>query len=310
MVHLLPDASEGEVSAAVKEMRLFIERGSRSVLLLDPDEEQRSRLGALLASHEVSVVSVGTVDAAVATLAGQRFDCVVLHAGRSDSTGLELLSRPPFESGLAGAPVLVYSEGAFDAGLQELRERWVILHANTLGHLLLQASLFLHRPIASFTEPERQMMRRAQESDPQLTGRKVLVVDDDVRNIFALTTQLEQHGMEVAYAESAMEGISILGRKSDVDVVLMDVMMPEMDGYEAMQTIRSTARFKDLPIVALTAKAMKGDREKCLAAGASDYIAKPVDLETLLSLLRVWLWTPYRQRTAVEGRPVSVSLGG
>ena len=314
MVHLLPDASEGEVGAAIKEMRLFIERGSRSVLLLDPDKEHRSQLGALLASDEVSVASVGTVDAAVDMLAGQRFDCVVLHAGESDSTGLELLSRPQFESRLAGAPVLVSSEGAFDpigqAGLQELRERWVILHSNALGHLLVQASLFLHRPIASFAEPERQMMRRAQESDPQLTGRKVLVVDDDVRNIFALTTQLEQHGMEVAYAESAREGISILGREPDMDVVLMDVMMPEMDGYEAMRTIRSTARFKDLPIVALTAKAMKGDREKCLLAGASDYIAKPVDLETLLSLLRAWLWTPSSQRTEVQGSPVSASLGG
>ena len=139
-------------------------------------------------------------------------------------------------------------------------------------------------------ESRRRMLEQLHRTDPVLTGRKVLIVDDDVRNIFALTTFLERSEMQVLFAESGREGISTLQETPDIDVVLMDVMMPEMDGYETMRAIRDNSRFRTLPIIAVTAKAMKGDREKCIEAGASDYLAKPVDMDQLLSLLRVWLY--------------------
>ena len=143
---------------------------------------------------------------------------------------------------------------------------------------------------SSLPAEKRKMLEQLHQHDPSLAGRKALIVDDDIRNIFALTSVLEQHDMEVDYAENGKDGIRKLQEVPETDVVLMDVMMPEMDGYEAMQEIRKLAQFKSLPIIALTAKAMKGDREKCIEAGASDYITKPVDADQLVSLLRVWLY--------------------
>ncbi|PYQ53847.1 MAG: hypothetical protein DMF78_07975 [Acidobacteria bacterium] len=156
--------------------------------------------------------------------------------------------------------------------------------------LLDETSLFLHRNAAALPESKRQIIERLHQSDTLLAGKKVLLVDDDVRNIFAMTSVLERHKMEVLPAESGHDALGLLEKHADVDVVLMDIMLPEMDGYETTRAIRRQPLFKDLPVIALTAKAMKGDREKCLEAGASDYIAKPVDTEQLLSLLRVWLY--------------------
>ena len=150
-------------------------------------------------------------------------------------------------------------------------------------------SRFLHRPLSSLPFPQQSLVRLALATDPQLAGRTVLVIDDDVRNIFALTAALEHHDIRVVHAESAAEGLAQLEANPSVDLVLMDVMMPQMDGYEATRAIRARPQWAELPVVALTAKAMKGDREKCLAAGASDYIAKPVNVDKLTSVLRVWL---------------------
>ena len=156
--------------------------------------------------------------------------------------------------------------------------------------LLDETALFLHRVEANLPEPKRSMLERAQKTDPVLQGKKILIVDDDVRNIFSLTAVLERQEMEITSAESGKEVLSILEKAPNLDVILMDIMMPEMDGYEAMRAVRKMAKYKKLPMIALTAKAMKGDREKCVEAGASDYITKPVDTEQLLSLLRVWLY--------------------
>jgi CheY-like chemotaxis protein len=155
--------------------------------------------------------------------------------------------------------------------------------------LLDETALFLHRVESNLPPEKRRILEQLHQVDPSLAGTKALVVDDDIRNIFALTSVLERHQMNVIYAENGADGIALLEQTPDVDVVLMDVMMPEMDGYEAMRRIRDQRQFKDLPIIALTAKAMKGDREKCIEAGASDYITKPVDTDQLLSLLRVWV---------------------
>ena len=156
--------------------------------------------------------------------------------------------------------------------------------------MLDETALFLHRVEADLPEPKRRILEQLHKTDSVLAGKKVLVVDDDVRNIFAITSVLEQQGMHVLYAETGSDGISILKQTPDIDVVLMDIMMPEMDGYEATTQIRGITEFESLPIIALTAKAMKGDREKAIESGASDYITKPVDIQQLVSLLRIWLY--------------------
>jgi CheY-like chemotaxis protein len=156
--------------------------------------------------------------------------------------------------------------------------------------LLDETALFLHRVQANLPAPKREILERLNARDYLLTNKKVLIIDDDVRNIFALTSMLERYQMQVVYAENGREGIALLENTPDIDIVLMDVMMPEMDGYETTRLIRQNNKLRSLPIIALTAKAMQGDREKCIAAGASDYITKPVDTEQLLSLLRVWLY--------------------
>jgi CheY-like chemotaxis protein len=155
--------------------------------------------------------------------------------------------------------------------------------------LLDETALFLHRSVARMSEAQRRMLAGNYDADGILRGKKVIIIDDDVRNIFALTTVLERHEMIVSFAENGRDGIELLHRVPDTDIVLMDIMMPEMDGYDTTRAIRADARFATLPIITLTAKAMKGDREKCLEAGASDYITKPVDTARLMSMLRVWL---------------------
>jgi CheY-like chemotaxis protein len=165
----------------------------------------------------------------------------------------------------------------------------IIKEADSPERLLAETALFLHRVEANLPEPKRRMLEQLTRRDPVLAGRKVLVVDDDVRNIFALTSALESYNMRVVHAENGQQGIDLLKATPGVEAVLMDIMMPEMDGYEAISAIRGMEKFKNLPIIALTAKAMKADRDHCLEVGASDYISKPLDIDQLLSLLRVWL---------------------
>jgi CheY-like chemotaxis protein len=165
----------------------------------------------------------------------------------------------------------------------------IIKEANSPERLLAETALFLHRVEASLPQSKRRMLEQLKRRDPVLSGRKVLIVDDDVRNIFALTSSLESYNMSVLHAENGQEGIKLLKATPGIEAVLMDIMMPEMDGYEAISAIRQMEEFRQLPIIALTAKAMKTDRDHCLEVGASDYISKPLDIDQLLSLLRVWL---------------------
>jgi CheY-like chemotaxis protein len=165
----------------------------------------------------------------------------------------------------------------------------VLKDARSPEKLVAETALFLHRAQASLPEPQRRMLEQAQADDVSLAGRKVLIVDDDLRNIFALSSVLERQQMKVLYAENGRDGIEVLQADPAIEIVLMDIMMPEMDGYATMRAIRALPKFKSLPIITLTAKAMKGDRDKCIAAGASDYITKPVDVAQLLSLMRVWM---------------------
>jgi CheY-like chemotaxis protein len=248
----------------------------------------------LVGGTDVHTTEVASGEEALAALQEQAYDCMVLDLGLPDMTGFQLVSRVKSEVGLRKLPTIVYTGKSLttkeEAELRRLAESVVIKDARSPERLFDETALFLHRVTETLSPERRRMLEQLHRTDPALSGRTVLIVDDDVRNIFALTTLLERSEMNVVYAESGRDGIMKLQETPGIDAVLMDIMMPEMDGYETMQAIRQIPRFRSLPIIAVTAKAMKGDREKSIEAGASDYIAKPVDPDQLLSLLRVWLY--------------------
>jgi CheY-like chemotaxis protein len=226
-------------------------------------------------------------------LLDRNYDCCVLDLRLPDMSGFDLLERVQAEPGLRHVPIVVFTgkdlSPAEEKQLKNVAKSIVLKDVRSPERLLDETSLFLHRVVADLPESKRKMLERLHGSIDALRGRKVLVVDDDARNIFALSSVLEDCEMEVLSATNGRQAIEAVEKEQDLSVVLMDIMMPEMDGYQTMREIRKNPEFRTLPILALTAKAMKGDREKCLEAGASDYIAKPVNTEELLSLLRVWL---------------------
>jgi CheY-like chemotaxis protein len=219
---------------------------------------------------------------------------MVLDLSLPGMSGMDLMRKMRDSTELRRIPIIVYTgrqiSESDEAGLRQLAETIIVKDARSPDRLLGETALFLHRVEGSLPRAQREAIARSASSDPALMSRKILIVDDDVRNIFALTALLEQHGVRVVYAENGNEALEKLAAESDIDLVLMDIMMPVMDGYEATKRIRLRPELAKLPVIALTAKAMKGDREKCIQAGASDYITKPVDPDQLLSLLRVWLY--------------------
>jgi CheY-like chemotaxis protein len=221
-------------------------------------------------------------------------ECCVVDLRLPDMSGFELLGRMQAEPSLRDTPVVVFTgkelTAAEEAELKTVAKSVVLKDVQSPERLFDETALFLHRVVADLPQSKRNLLERLHGSNAVLRGRRVLVVDDDARNIFALTSLLENHEMDVVTATNGRQAIELIDQTADLSVVLMDIMMPEMDGYETMREIRKNPAFRTLPILALTAKAMKGDREKCLQAGASDYIAKPVNTEQLLSLLRVWLY--------------------
>jgi hypothetical protein len=236
---------------------------------------------------------VATATEALKVLQDQQFDCMVLDLRLPDMSGFELIDKIQKELQL-DLPIIVYTGKDLtereETQLRQVADAIVVKEANSPERLLAETALFLHRVEANIPEHKRRMIQQVMRKDSVLAGKRVLIVDDDVRNIFALSSALESYQMDVLHAEDGREGIKLLQENPDVDVVLMDIMMPEMDGYETMQAIRKLERFASLPIIALSAKAMKADRDKCIEAGASDYISKPLDIDQLLSLLRVWLY--------------------
>ncbi len=218
---------------------------------------------------------------------------MVLDLKLPDMSGFELLEQIQEDSALARLPIIVFTGRELteteEASLKKRAKSIVLKGVRSPERLLDETALFLHRVVADLPESKQAMINKLHESDERLAGRKVLVVDDDIRNIFALNSLLERHHMKVITATNGHEAIKLVESTEDLSLVLMDVMMPEMDGYETMRRIRQQPEFRMLPIIALTAKAMKGDREKCLEAGASDYVAKPVNTDQLLSLVRLWL---------------------
>jgi HAMP domain-containing protein/CheY-like chemotaxis protein/signal transduction histidine kinase len=293
MAHLAKPVDREALDRAFTSLTGFIDRKVKSLLVVEDDDVERQSIVELIGNGDVRTTAVATGAAALEAMEAQPFDCLVLDLGLKDMSGFELLERMKQNPQLSHVPVIVYTGKDLskkeETELRRLAETIIIKDVKSPDRLLDETALFLHRVESSLPAEKRRMLEQLHKHDPSLAGRKVLIVDDDIRNIFALTSVLEQRDMAVEYAENGREGIRKLQETPGIDVVLMDVMMPEMDGYEAMRRTRELPAFKSLPIIALTAKAMKGDREKCIEAGASDYIIKPVDTEQLVSLLRVWL---------------------
>jgi len=240
------------------------------------------------------VSTAGTGAEALELLDQLSFDCCVVDLRLPDMSGFQLLERMQSDPSRRDLPVVVFTgkdlTAAEEARLKSVAKSVVLKDVQSPERLFDETALFLHRVVSDLPAPKRNLLERLHGSNDVLRNRKVLVVDDDARNIFALTTVLENQEMDVVSATNGRQAIEIIQETPDLSVVLMDIMMPEMDGYETMRAIRRQPQFRTLPMLALTAKAMKGDREKCLEAGASDYIAKPVNTDQLLSLLRVWLY--------------------
>jgi CheY-like chemotaxis protein len=279
-----------EALARIKE---YASPRRKRLLVVEDNAAEQLSIRALLGHDDIDIAVATTGEEALATLHEQVFDCVVLDLRLPDMSGFEVLERLRDNPALTDLPVVVFTGKELspeeDARLHMLARSVVVKGVESPERLLDETALFLHRVVADLPLEKQQMLDRLHRSDDALTGRKVLVVDDDVRNIFALSSVVERRGMTVLTAGTGREAIAILDATPDVAIVLMDIMMPEMDGYETMRVIRENAAFQRLPIIALTAKAMKGDREKCLEAGASDYLAKPVNTDQLLSALRMWL---------------------
>jgi CheY-like chemotaxis protein len=247
----------------------------------------------LLGYDDIEIVTVGTGAEALAVLRQQPCDCVVLDLRLPDMSGFDVLQQIGADPALADVPVVVFTgrelSAEEDAQLHTIARSVVVKGVESPERLLDETALFLHRVVTDLPAEKQRMLERLNSSDEDLIGRSVLLVDDDARNVFALSSVLERRGMRVLAATTGSEAIELIESTPDIAIVLMDIMMPEMDGYRTMEVIRAKPGTRRLPIVALTAKAMKGDREKCLAAGASDYLAKPVNTEQLLSALRMWL---------------------
>ena len=226
-------------------------------------------------------------------LQNERFDCIIIDLGLPDMSGFELMEKIKESEQLNKIPIIVYTGRDMNKDearqLEKLANTVVLKTSDSTERLLDETALFLHRVESKLPKDKQQIIRKLHRTEEILQHKKVLIVDDDMRNIYSLTNVLEEEGMKCFVAENGRVAIDVLEKQPDVDIVLMDIMMPEMDGFEATMAIRKMNEFNKLPIIALTAKAMKGDREKCIEAGASDYLAKPVNTEQLLSALRMWL---------------------
>jgi HAMP domain-containing protein/signal transduction histidine kinase/DNA-binding response OmpR family regulator len=291
--YLNKPVDRGMLQEEFKRIQKFLMGGKRSLLVVEDDPAQRDAIVALIGASDVHIVLAEDGKSALEALASDQFDCMVLDLTLPDVSGFDLLDQIGKQPSLRDLPIVIYTAQELSrkevTKLKRYAKTIVVKDARSPERLLDETALFLHRSQASLPEVQRRMLEEIHALDGGLAGRKVLIVDDDLRNIFALSSLLERQQMQVLFAENGRDGIEVLEKDPGIEIVLMDIMMPEMDGYDTMRAIRRIPKFKSLPIITLTAKAMKGDRDKCIAAGASDYITKPVDVAQLLSMMRVWL---------------------
>jgi HAMP domain-containing protein/CheY-like chemotaxis protein/GAF domain-containing protein len=285
--------STQDLEAALTRIKDFVQPRRKRLLIVEDNPAEQLGIAELLGHDDIDLVTVGTGAAAMEALRDESPDCIVLDLRLPDMSGFDLLEAVRDTPELADIPVVVFTgrelSAEEDAQLHTMARSVVVKGVESPERLLDETALFLHRVVADLPDDKQRMIERLHSSDEDIVGKTVLLVDDDARNIFALSSVLERRGMKVLTATTGSEAIALVESTPGLAIVLMDIMMPEMDGYQTIEVIRGNPSFRRLPIIALTAKAMKGDREKCLDAGASDYLAKPVNTEQLLSALRMWL---------------------
>jgi CheY-like chemotaxis protein len=287
-----PTTPEG-ISAALGKIKDFSQPRRRRLLVVEDNAAERLSIDALLGHDDIEIVNASSGSEALTAMRENPCDCVVLDLRLPDMSGFEVLDEMRRDTSLTDVPVVVFTGKELshdeDERLHSMARSIVVKGVESPERLLDETALFLHRVVTDLPTDKQRMLQLLHGSDEDLVDKTVLLVDDDARNIFALSSVLERRGMKVLTATTGSEAIALLDNQSDLAIVLMDIMMPEMDGYQTIAKIRENPTFRRLPIIALTAKAMKGDREKCLEAGASDYLAKPVNTDQLLSALRMWL---------------------
>jgi CheY-like chemotaxis protein len=292
--YLVKPGTTEDLEQAFSRIKSYVAPHKKRLLVVEDNDIERQGIVDLLMHDDIEVAAVGSGAEALAVLRQTPVECCVLDLKLPDMSGFELLEQMQQEGELRDTPVVVFTGKDLseeeETKLRTVAKSVVLKDVQSPERLFDETALFLHRVVAELPESKRKMLERLHGSNDVLRGRRVLVVDDDARNIFALTSVLENQDMDVVTATNGRQAIELIENMPGLSVVLMDIMMPEMDGYETMREIRKNPGYRTLPILALTAKAMKGDREKCLQAGASDYIAKPVNTDQLLSLLRVWLY--------------------
>jgi CheY-like chemotaxis protein len=291
--YLLKPVERSQIKAALEKLEAKSTRTPRRLLVVEDDAAQRDAICDLLSADGVEIIAVGTVKEALDRLRTTTLDCIVTDLALPDASGYDLLETMAKDEAYSFPSVVVYTGRSLSADDEQRLRRYsrsiIVKGARSPERLLDEVTLFLHQ-LESTLPPERQrMLQKARHREAVFEGRSVLVVEDDVRNIFALASALEPKGMKLTIARNGREALAALEANPDIDLVLMDIMMPEMDGFEAMRAIRREPRWANLPIIALTAKAMADDQERCMQAGANDYIPKPLDVEMLLSLLRIWM---------------------
>ncbi|GIP24407.1 response regulator [Paenibacillus sp. J22TS3] len=295
IAYLQKPSSREELERAFAHIESYMDNDLKHLLVVEDDQVQRGAIIELVGHDDVAITAVSTGAEALAELHKQRYDCMILDLMLTDMTGFMLLDQIRDDENLHDLPIIIYTGKELDSKeetrLRKYAESIIIKDVKSPERLLDETTLFLHRVEANLPEEKRKILQKLHNKEELFEGKKILLVDDDVRNVFALSSVLEGYQMDVVFAENGREALELLEQHGDFDLVLMDMMMPEMDGYEAMRRIREIPQFEKLPIIALTAKAMKDDRFKCIEAGASDYMKKPIQTDQLLSLMRVWLYS-------------------
>ncbi|WP_054956886.1 response regulator [Paenibacillus dakarensis] len=295
IAYLKKPSTREALEGAFSQIETYAQQSMKHLLIVEDDDIQRNSIIELIGHDDVSITAVSTGKEALETLRTQHYDCMVLDLMLTDMTGFDLLDQIRDDEKLVDLPIIIYTGKELDSKeetrLRKYAESIIIKDVKSPERLLDETTLFLHRVEANLPEDKRKILQKLHNKEVLFDGKRILLVDDDIRNVFALSSVLEGYNMEVTFAENGREALELLEADPNFDLILMDMMMPEMDGYEAMRRLRQMPQFEKMPIIALTAKAMKEDRAKCIEAGASDYMKKPIQTEQLLSLMRVWLYS-------------------
>ena len=291
--YLMKPISKKDLEEAFGKIEKFANRKMKNLLIIEDSENSRKAMRILIGNGDVKCLEAGTGKEALALYEQNDIDCIILDIGLPDISGFDLIHKLEHVKGHNIPPIIIYTGKELtkeeNKELEKYSETIIIKGIKSEERLLDETALFLHRTVSNLPESKQAIIHNLYDKESVFHSKKILLVDDDMRNVFALSKILEDRGMGIIKAENGKVALKMLDIHPDIDMVLMDIMMPEMDGYEAMKRIRSQAKFQKMPVIALTAKAMKDDKQKCIDAGANDYIAKPIDVERMLSLMRVWL---------------------